>query len=222
MPISERPRERLQALGADKLSAGELLAIILRSGKKGEPVTQLAQRLMSKFGNIQRLADASVEELSEISGIGAAKATQIKAALELGRRLIDFGIPSKVNIINNPKQVIDFIYPELMDKKQEYFYLITVNSRNQIINKENISKGSLNASIVEPREVFSPAIRANAAAVIFAHNHPSGDPNPSAEDISLTRKLVEGGRLLNIEVLDHIIITKDRNKYLSFKKEKLI
>ncbi|MFA5795202.1 MAG: DNA repair protein RadC [Candidatus Brocadiia bacterium] len=221
-PPSERPRERLRALGADKLSAPELLAIILRSGKKGEPVTMLAQRLLGEFKNIQGLADAPVEELSRVSGIGPAKAAEIKAAMELGRRLISFEAPNKTDIIANPARIIDFLYPELYDKKQEYFYIVTIDSRNQIINKENISKGSLNASIVEPREVFSLAIKSNAAAVIFAHNHPSGDPTPSAEDINITRKLVAGGKLLNIEVLDHIIITRNRNKCLSFKEEKLI
>jgi DNA repair protein RadC len=221
MPMSERPRERLQALGADKLSAGELLAIILRSGTKGEPVTQLAQRLLGKFGNIQGLADAPLEELSKISGIGPAKATEIKAALELGRRLISFESPETVNV-RNQNQVIDYIYPDLHDKKQEHFYIIMVNSRNKVIGNECISRGSINASIVEPREVFGPAIRANAAAVIFAHNHPSGDATPSAEDITITKKLVESGRLLNIEVLDHIIITRERKKCLSFKQEKLM
>ncbi|MFH1227386.1 MAG: DNA repair protein RadC [Planctomycetota bacterium] len=222
-PLAERPRERLKALGADKLSVGELLAIILSSGTKGEPVTQLAQRLLAKFGNnIQGLSEASVEELCQIPGIGPAKAIKIKSALELGRRLIRFEDPAKIDIMGNPDHAISFVYPDLYDKKEERFYLIIINSRNRIIGKEEISKGSINASIVEPREVFGTAIRANAASVIFAHNHPSGDPAPSAEDINITRKLVAGGKLLNIEVIDHVIITRNRNKCLSFKQEKLI
>lgn len=227
MPMSERPRERLHAIGPDKLSAGELLAIILSSGSRGEPVTVLAQRLLGHFNNqLSRIADATVEELTMINGVGPAKAAQVKAALELGRRLMTPDIQN-IDIVKDPGRVVDYIYPKLRDMKKEYFYVLPVNSRNMVIRDVEATKGGLTSSIVEPRVVFKDALAANAAAVIVAHNHPSGDPTPSGDDIAITKRLAEAGRIVGVEVLDHIIIgnpanNSNRKKYFSFKEERLL
>jgi len=219
-PVSARPRERLQQHGAEHLSDIELLAVIMGRGVKGEPVMTIAERLLNQYGNLKVIANASVEELSQTKGIGLAKATQIKSALELGRRA-DNPLNIKVQpIIKTPEDVEKLLKDKLRDKKKEYFTLIMLDSRNHLIRDIDISVGSLNASIVHPREVFKEAISASAAAVIFAHNHPSGDPSPSTDDIKLTTRLVEVGKLVDIEVLDHIIIGE--KECLSMKEEKLI
>lgn len=219
-PVSARPRERLQQHGAEYLSDIELLAVIMGRGVKDEPVMAIAERLINEFGNLKTIANASVEELSHIKGIGLAKATQIKAALELGRR-IDRQFETKGQpVIKTPEDVEKLLKGKLRDKKKEYFTLIMLDSRNHLIRDINISVGSLNASIVHPREVFKEAISASAAAVIFVHNHPSGDPSPSADDIKLTKRLIEVGKLVDIDVLDHIIIGEE--KCLSLKEMKII
>jgi len=219
-PASARPRERLQQHGAEHLSDIELLAVIMGRGVKGEPILTIAERLLKEFGNLLAIANASVEELSKIKGIGLAKATQIKAALELGRRADDPKTIKERPVIKTPADVERLLRTKLKDKKKEYFTLIMLDSRNHLIRDADISIGSLNASIVHPREVFKEAISASAAAVIFAHNHPSGDPTPSDDDIKLTRRLMEAGRIVDIDVLDHIIIGD--NKCLSLKESKLI
>ena len=218
LPREERPRERLVELGEQALSVQELLQIILGRGIAGESVAVTAQKLLSQFGSLEKLSEASIEELSSIKGIGPAKATQIKAVFEIGRR-ISTQIPSyKSKELNNPQKVHKLIKNKLKNYHKEHFYIILLNSRNWSIAE--ISIGSLNASIVHPREVFSEAIKNKAASVIFVHNHPSGDPEPSEDDLEITKRLVNGGKILGIEVVDHIIVAKDR--FMSFKEKKLI
>ena len=218
LPVEERPRERLVKFGEQALSAQELLQLILGRGIAGESVVVTAQKLLSQFGNLQKLAEASIEELSSVKGIGLAKAAQIKAAFEIGRRLSTQVLPYKSKELTDPKKVYQLIKSKLKDYHREHFYIIALNSRNWSVAE--ISVGSLNASIVHPREVFAEAIKSKAASVIFAHNHPSGDPEPSEGDLVLTKRLVEAGKILGIEVIDHIIVTK--NGFLSFKERKLL
>jgi DNA repair protein RadC len=205
LPPAERPRERLMQLGAEALSAQEILALIMGRGVKGESVMVTAQKLLSKFGSLQRIADSSVEELSQINGIGPAKATQLKAAFELGRRL-EAGPREGKAQVKSPEDVVDVVSGTLKGKKREHFLTLLLDTRGRVIRVAPISMGSLDSSIVHPREVFKEAISASAASVIFVHNHPSGDPEPSADDIELTRRLVEAGKVLGILVLDHVIV----------------
>ena len=218
LPVDERPRERLVKFGEQALSAQELLQLILGRGIAGESVAVTAQKLLTQFGSLQKLAEASIEEMSLIKGIGLAKAAQIKAAFEIGRRLSTQAAPYKSKELTDPKKVYRLIKSKLKDYHKEHFYIIALNSRNHSITE--VSVGSLNASIVHPREVFSEAIKNKAASVIFVHNHPSGDPEPSEGDLVITKRLVEAGKILDIEVVDHIIVTS--NNFLSFKERKLL
>jgi DNA repair protein RadC len=218
LPKDERPRERLVKFGEQALSAQELLQLILGRGVAGESVAVTAQKLLSQFGSLQKLAEASIEELSSIKGIGLAKAAQIKAAFEIGRR-VSLQTPSyKSKELTDPEKVYRLVKSKLKDYHKEHFYIIALNSRNYSIAE--VSVGSLNASIVHPREVFAEAIKNKAASVIFVHNHPSGDPEPSEDDLLLTKRLVESGKILGIEVIDHIIVAKD--SFFSFKNKELI
>jgi len=218
LPAEERPRERLVKFGEQALSAQELLQLILGRGIAGESVAITAQKLLTQFGSLQKLAEASIEELSTVKGIGLAKAAQIKAAFEIGRRLSTQTDPYKSKELTDPEKVYRLIKSKLKDYHKEHFYIIALNSRNHSIAE--ISVGSLNSSIVHPREVFAEAIKSKAASVIFVHNHPSGDPEPSEDDLILTKKLVESGKILGIEVFDHIVVTK--NGFFSFKEKGLI
>jgi DNA repair protein RadC len=218
LPKEERPRERLIKFGEDALSAQELLQVILGRGIAGESVAVTAQKLLSQFGSLQKLAEASIEELSSIKGIGLAKATQIKAVFEIGRRVSTQTLSYKSKELNDPKKVYQLIKSKLKDYHKEHFYIIPINSRNYSIAE--VSVGSLNASIVHPREVFAEAIKNKAASVIFAHNHPTGNLEPSEEDLEITKRLVDSGKILGIEVIDHIIVTK--NNFFSFRAQGLI
>jgi len=218
LPKEERPRERLVKFGEQALSAQELLQLILGRGISGESVTVTAQKLLSQFGSLQKLAEASIEELSAIKGIGPAKATQIKAVFEIGRRISTQTPSYKSKELTDPKKVYHLIKSKLKDYTREHFYIIALNSRNWSVAE--VSIGSLNASVVHPREVFTEAIRNKAASVVFAHNHPSGDPEPSADDLVITKRLVEAGKIMGVEVVDHIIVTA--GGFYSFKANKLI
>ena len=218
LPKDERPRERLVKFGEQALSAQELLQLILGRGVAGESVAITAQKLLSHFGSLQKLSEASIEELSSIKGIGLAKAAQIRAAFEIGRRLSTQAPSYKSKELTDPEKVYRLIKSKLRDYHKEHFYIIALNSRNYSIAE--VSVGSLNASIVHPREVFAEAIKNKAASVVFAHNHPSDDPEPSEDDLLLTKKLVESGKILGIEVFDHIIVVKD--DFFSFKNKGLI
>ena len=219
LPLSERPRERLQKFGVEALSAQEILALILGRGIAGESVMVTAQRLLSHFGNLKGIANASVEELSQVKGIGIAKASQIKAAFELANRLEGYTETGSKPLVKTPDDVADLVRGKLKGKKREHFLALLLNTRNQLIKVSEISVGSLDTSIVHPREVFKEAISASAASVILVHNHPSGDPTASEDDIQLTQRLVEAGEVIGIDVLDHLIIG-DKN-YLSLKREGL-
>ena len=218
LPNEERPRERLIKFGEQALSAQELLQVILGRGVAGESVAVMAQKLLTQFGSLQKLAEASIEELSSIKGIGLAKATQLKAVFEIGRRLSAQTPAYKSKELTDPKKVYRLIKSKLKDYHKEHFYIIALNSRNHSIAE--VSVGSLNASIVHPREVFAEAIKNKAASVIFAHNHPSGDPEPSEEDLVITKRLTEAGKILGIEIVDHIIAGK--SGYFSFKEKEMI
>ena len=218
LPKDERPRERLVRFGEQVLSAQELLQLILGRGVAGESVAVTAQKLLAQFGSLQKLAEASIEELSSIKGIGLAKAAQIKAAFEIGRRLSTQAPTYKSKELTDPEKVYRLIKSKLKDYHKEHFYIIALNSRGHSIAE--VSVGSLNASVVHPREVFAEAIKNKAASVVFAHNHPSGDPEPSEDDLVLTKKLVDSGKILGIEVSDHIIVAKDG--FFSFKDKGLI
>ena len=218
LPKEERPRERLVKFGEQALSAQELLQLILGRGIAGESVAVTAQKLLTQFGSLQKLSEASVEELFSIKGIGLAKAAQIKAVFEIGRRISTQTPSYKSKELTDPEKVYRLIKSKLKDYHKEHFYIIALNSRGYSITE--VSVGSLNASIVHPREVFAEDIKNKAASVIFAHNHPSGNTEPSSDDLLMTKRLVEAGKLMGIEVVDHVIVTKS-NRF-SFKEEHLI
>jgi len=219
LPISERPRERLQKFGIEALSAQEILALILGRGVAGESVMVTAQRLLSQFGSLKGVGGASVEELSQVKGIGVAKASQIKAAFELANRVEGYVEAGNKPVVKTPEDVVSLVRSRLKGKRKEHFLALLLDTRNQLIKAAEISVGSLDGSLVHPREVFKEAISATAASVIFAHNHPSGDPTASEDDIRLTKRLAEAGEIVGIDVLDHIIIG-DKN-FLSLKREGL-
>jgi len=219
LPLGERPRERLFKLGSEALSAPEILALILGRGIKGESVMMTSQKLLSRFGSLKGVANASVEELTQMRGIGPAKAAQIKAALELSKRLeVDVDDKPK-RVLKSPEDVAAEMRGRLKGKKKEHFWVICLDTRNRLINCKPVSIGSLDTSIVHPREVFKEAVSSSAASVIFVHNHPSGDPEPSKEDIELTKRLVKAGEIVGIDVLDHIIVCD--KSYLSLKAKDL-
>lgn len=219
LPKSERPRERLIKFGPEALSAQELLALIIGRGIPKKSVMNIAQELLARFGNIKAISQASIAGLSEIKGVGLAKAAQIKACFELGKRQ-DLEPELKNYDIKNPQSVVKAIRASIKDKAKEHFKLILLDTRNKIIGISTISIGTLNAGLVHPREIFKEAIIHNSASVVLAHNHPSGDPEPSEEDLTITKRLVDSGKILGIEVIDHIIIGK--TNFSSFKERGLI
>ena len=219
LPVSERPRERLSKYGVDKLSAQEILAVLLGRGISGESVTVTSQRLLSRFGNLKGIANATLEELSDIKGIGPAKASQIKAAFELAKRLEDPPESDKKPVVKTPEDVENLVRTKLKGKKKEYFLVLSLDTRGKLIKTSEVSVGSLDSSIVHPREVFKEALTASAASVIFVHNHPSGDPEPSEDDIKLTKRLADAGDILGIDVLDHVIVAD--HDFRSLKREGL-
>ncbi len=209
MQKEERPRERLINNGASALSDSELLAIILRTGSRQENVINLAQRILSQY-NLKQLSQTNLAQLMKIHGIKDSKAAQIAACFEIARRLESFKEDAKYRI-NSPADVYNRIYPRLREQKKEMFIELCLDTKNQIIKEDTISIGSLNANVVHPREVFRMALAESAAHIIVAHNHPSGDPTPSREDIEITKKLVETGSIMGIDVLDHVIIGDGRH-----------
>ncbi|BCY19337.1 MAG: DNA repair protein RadC [Chloroflexi bacterium] len=215
---NERPRERLAELGASALSNAELLAILLRTGLPGENAIQVGQRLLKQFGGIVGIHRCGYEELCQQKGISTAKASQIKAALELGRRLPKEDAEDKP-VIRSPKDAADLIQYEMVGLPQENLWVLLLDTRNRVLKIEKLYKGSLNSSTVRVGELFKSALTNNAASIIVAHNHPSGDPTPSPEDVALTRAAVQAGHLLDVEVLDHIVI--GQNKFVSLKDKGL-
>ncbi|MFZ1466876.1 MAG: DNA repair protein RadC [Anaerolineae bacterium] len=218
MPTNERPRERLQYYGAGALASSELIAILLRVGTEGESVLHVAQRLLSKYGGLPGLARASFDELCQEKALGPAKVTQIKAALELGKRLL-VSSPLDRPQVRSPAEAAELLMAEMGLLEQEQLRTILLDTRNTVIGIPIIYQGSLNSAAVRVGEMFRHAIKANAAAMIVAHNHPSGDPAPSPEDVRVTRSIVEAGKLLDIDVLDHVVIGHQR--FVSMKERGL-
>ncbi|MEK5026412.1 MULTISPECIES: RadC family protein [Paenibacillus] len=205
LPHEERPRERMMHYGAESLSQAELLAILLRTGTRRESAIHIAQQLLGRAGGLRGLADLSIDELTNIKGIGPAKAVQLKAGIELGRRMANSRLTEPVTI-RSPQDAAEILTEQLRYLQKEHFVCLFLNTKNHVIAQETLSMGSLNASIVHPREVFRAAMKCSSAAIICAHNHPSGDPTPSPEDISLTSRLLQAGEIVGIDVLDHLII----------------
>lgn len=215
LPKVDRPREKLEKYGPEKLSNSELLAILLRTGSKGINVVELARKILGKFSG-SGLAKASFKDLKNTFGLGTAKACGVVACFELGRRLLQ---NKKSQIYLTPKDVWNEL-KDIRDNKKEHFVIFFLDARNQEIKREIISVGSLNANLVHPREVFEPAVRHLAAQIILAHNHPAGDPVPSKEDSEITKQLVDAGKLLGIEIKDHVIVSK--TNFFSFADHKLL
>lgn len=220
LPLDDRPREKLILRGAQNLSEAELLAILLRTGSKNESVIEVAQKLLIEFSNLAVLASKTVEEIIKIKGIGKDKAAALVAAFELVRR-IEFKSKWYSNKkITSPGDVAELYIPLLRDELQEKFYVVCLSSSNRIIKHELLFVGTLNASLVHPREIFKTALANDSANIILMHNHPSGQPEPSNEDISITRKIVEAGKIIEIQIFDHIIIAG--NSYTSFVEKRLL
>jgi DNA repair protein RadC len=214
--IADRPRERLIRQGADSLSNQELIAILLRTGTRQESVLVLANRILSSFDKIQDLKDATIEEMMQVKGVGQAKAVQLLAAAELGKRLYRKHSEGRYTI-KSPEDAAAYLMTDMSSLNQEHFVVLFLNVKNEILHKQTIFIGSLSSSIVHPREIFREAVKRSAASIIVAHNHPSGNPSPSPEDIEVTKRLIEAGSIMGIELLDHVIIGD--HKFLSLKEK---
>lgn len=220
LPAEERPREKMVHQGATALSNSELLAILLRSGTKEMSALEVSNKLLALDSEgICYLANSTIEELSQVKGIGVAKACQILAAIELGKRIATRPKKRKVNV-SSPKEVAHLFIEKMRYFKKEFFKVLLLNTKNEIIMIDEVSVGNLNSAIVHPREVFTNAIRKSASSVILVHNHPSGNPNPSSEDVETTKRLMEAGRIIGIEVLDHLIIGD--GEYVSLRESSMI
>ena len=219
LPIKERPRERFIKYGANSIQTFELIAIILRTGSKDESVIELAKRVTYKFKTLKDLSTTSIKELKTIKGIGNTKAIELLAAFELGKRVNNetFNIQNK---LHSPESIYQYLKSELEMKTQEHFLALYLNTKGELIKKETLFIGSLNSSLIHPREIFKHAVINSAAAIVICHNHPSGDPTPSKQDIEITKLIHKNSLMMDIELLDHIIIGKDR--YYSFKEKGMI
>jgi len=219
LPESARPRERLWREGPGSLTETELVAIILATGSREGSALDLARYLLGSFGGLRELGNVTPEELSVVKGVGPAKAAQVAAAFELGRRL--GGPAGGVRpAVNTPEDAARIVMARMRHLDREEFRVILLDTKNRVIHTETVAVGTLNSTGVQPREVFKNAIRRSAAAVILVHNHPSGDPSPTREDVALTQRLIQAGELVGIEILDHIVIGD--NRYVSLKAERLI
>lgn len=219
MPKEERPRERLMKYGPEVLKTSELLAIIIRTGQKGVSALDLANRLLRQYVTLRKLAKSSVEELCKVEGIGMAKAVEIKAAFELGKRLAAFTENERPSI-HSPTDVVTLLMSEMKELDQEHVKALLLNTKNQVLSVHTIAIGGLNRISLHPRECFKKAIAENSCSIIIVHNHPSGDPQPSQEDIAISEQLKSAGDILGIKVLDHIILGD--GKYISLKEKGLI
>lgn len=216
LPSEERPRERLKKHGPAAMTTAELIAVILGSGTKGVSVLQLSHDIMTRFETPQKLAEASLEELSQIRGLGPAKALQLKAAVSLGLRVSKQSLPPKTRI-DHPVHAYHLVKDELENEKRELFIVILLNTKGYSIGQQVIAIGTLSNISIDPREVFFPAVRHKAASIVLIHNHPSGDPTPSPEDLEVTKTLIGAGRLMGIPVNDHLII--GNNTYTSLRQK---
>lgn len=219
LPADERPREKLLANGPEAMSNAELIAILLRTGTKKDSALRLAERLLVKHGGIGGMGGLSPREISKIKGIGAAKSVAVAAAMELGKRMSLLAGAERL-IIRTPQDIADLMMPRLRYESKEKFVVVLLSTKNHVLAAPVVSVGTLNYSVVHPRELFREAINYNAAAVVLVHNHPSGDPSPSQEDIVLTKKMNEAGCLLDISVVDHVIIGD--GKYVSLKEKGIL
>ena len=218
LPSSERPRERLLEYGVGALSTAELLAIILRTGARDENVILLSQRVLARFGNLAGMVQASTAEMISEHGLGPAKVAQLKAALELGRRML-VESPDERAQIRSPADAANLVMTEMGLLEQEQLRVMLLDTKNRVLATKTVYKGSLNTSLIRVGELFREAIRANSASLIVLHNHPSGDPTPSPEDVAVTRQIVDAGKLLDIDVLDHLVI--GRQRFVSLKERGL-
>lgn len=219
LPANERPRERLIQYGEESLSTAELLGIIIKDGTKDHTAVDLARQIIHEFGSLNMVSSASIAELCKIKGIGPAKAATIKAVFSLAKRFSADELESRKKFTSS-LDIFNHFHSRLRNLKKEVSYAILLDNKNRIIKEIRISEGSLTASIVHPREVFNPAIKESASAIVFVHNHPSGDPTPSDEDLEVTRRLVETGKIIGIKVLDHVVI--GNRIYTSFVDKGLI
>jgi len=220
MPQHERPKEKLLTYGAESLSNSELLAIILRTGTQGENVLQLSSRLLSELEGLDGILNSSINDIISIKGIKGGKASQILALSELFKRFRTLKAIKNDIKITSPKELADLLMGEMNDLTQEVLKVILLNTKNVIIGTKDVFKGSLNTSVVHPREIFKQAINKNSASIIICHNHPSGDPTPSKEDVNITLRIKECGNIIGIQLIDHIII--GNNKFVSLKERGLI
>lgn len=219
VPEEDRPRERMIRRGREHLSNVELIALLLRTGSAGESVMALAQRVLSQTGGLKGLAQLSYHELTSIHGIGPAKAVQVLAGIELGQRLMKV-LPEERDVIRSPDDAVQLVMEEMRFLQQEHVVCMFLNTKNRVIEKKCIFIGSLNRSVVHPREIFREAIRCSAAGIICVHNHPSGDPTPSQEDIAITKRLQAAGETIGIDLIDHIIIGDQ--SYYSMREKGII
>lgn len=220
LPSDDRPREKLTFRGPQSLTDAELIAILLRTGMKGKSVISVAQDIITKEGNLAKLASRSLSDLKKHSGVGKDKAATLLAAFEISRRVLSQDKWMSERRITSPEDIANIFIPLLRDEVKEQFVVVCLNSANKVIRYEVISVGNLNSSVVHPREIFKSAIEYSAASIILLHNHPSGNPEPSNEDITITKKIVEAGKLMDIPVYDHIIIAG--KNYTSFVEKRLI
>lgn len=219
LPNKERPRERFLKYGASSIQTFELIAIILRTGSKDESVLELAKRITYQYNSLKELSDTSVKELKKIKGIGDSKAIELLAAFELGKRVNEESF-NTLNKLHSPEKTYQYLKNELEMKTQEHFLALYLNTKGELLKKETLFIGSLNSSLIHPREIFKHAVLNSAAAIIICHNHPSGDPTPSKQDIDITKLIHKNSIMMDIELLDHIIIGKD--KYFSFKEKGIL
>ena len=219
MPSEERPRERLATYGPRHLSNTELIAILLRAGSAGDNVIAQSSRLLSQFDGLRGLGKATYSELCSVKGVSEAKACQVLAALELGRRFVSLA-PEERATINCPEDVVNLLSAEMSVLEQEHLRVLLLNTRNEVMGVEEIYIGNVNSSVVRPAEVFRPGVRTNATSIVAVHNHPSGDPTPSGADVSITRDLVAAGELLGMELLDHLVIGTGQ-RFVSMKEARL-
>jgi len=219
IPTRERPRERFIEYGADNLLNYELLAIILRTGSKEESVIELSKKLLYAFPSLKELSTIDIHDLTKFKGIGPSKAVQLLSAFELGRRMHSEEYKKRLKV-HNPESIFLFLKDQMELKTQEHLMALFLNTKGELLKKETIFIGSLNTSVVHPREIFKKAVKISAASMVIVHNHPSGDPSPSNQDIEITKRLVKSGQMMDIEVLDHLII--GQNKYFSFKAHQML
>lgn len=218
MPLDKRPREKMIKYGSNSLSTEELIALIIRTGNQKQTAIDLASNLLNKTGGLKGIIDFTPEEFMQYQGIGKAKGTQLCAVIELSKRISSCNYKGEI-LINSPKEAASLLMPMMRHLKQEHLYALLLNVKNKIIARTLISKGGLSSSTVHPREVFKKAIKKSCAALIIAHNHPSGDPTPSENDIEVTKRLFAAGEVLGIDLLDHLIIGD--GKYISLKAKNL-